>query len=106
RARDVRVLFVTVDPGRDTDMDLSEYVKAFAPQIDGLRGSDDALASIVRRYRVAYSVTPVSAGQPYSVMHSQAVFFFDRDGRARLVTTSTGNTSEIAEDIRRLLDAS
>jgi protein SCO1/2 len=106
RAPDVRVLFVTVDPDRDSEKVLGEYVRAFAPEIDGLRGSKDALASLARRYRVAYSVTPASSGNTYSVMHSQAVFFFDRDGRARLVTTSTDNTSEIADDIRHLLDAS
>jgi protein SCO1/2 len=103
RASDVRVLFVTVDPDRDTSKVLSEYVKAFAPEIDGLRGNDDALASLARRYRVAYSVTKESG--TYNVMHSEAVFFFDRDGRARLVTTSTENTADIAYDIGHLLDA-
>jgi protein SCO1/2 len=103
RASDVRVLFVTVDPDRDTSRVLSEYVKAFAPEIDGLRGDNDALASLARRYRVAYSVTKESG--TYDVMHSEAVFFFDRDGHARLVTTSTENTADIAYDIGHLLDA-
>ena len=103
RRSSVRVLFVTVDPDRDTDMVLSEYVKAFAPEIDGLRGSNDALAALARRYRLAYSVTKENGA--YNVMHSEAVFFFDRDGRARLVTTSTENTADIASDIRQLLDA-
>jgi protein SCO1/2 len=102
-ASEVRVLFVTVDPNRDTNKVLGEYVKAFAPEIDGLRGSDDALASLARRYRVAYSVTKENGA--YNVMHSEAVFFFDRVGRARLVTTSTENTTDIAYDIGHLLDA-
>ena len=103
RRSNVRVLFVTVDPDRDTVRVLGEYVKAFAPEIDGLRGSGDALASLARRYRVAYSVTKENGA--YNVMHSEAVFIFDRDGRARLVTTSTDNTADIASDIRQLLDA-
>ena len=45
---------------------------------------------MARRYRVAYTVTK---GPPYEVMHSNAVFFFDRDGRARLVTTDTSDTT-------------
>jgi protein SCO1/2 len=98
----VRVLFVTVDPNRDTNQVLGEYVKAFAPEIDGLRGGSDALASLAQRYRVAYSVTKESGA--YNVRHSEAVFFFDRDGRARLVTTSTENTADITDDIRHLLD--
>src|SRR5215472_9067249 len=104
RASGVRVLFVTVDPDRDTSKVLGEYVTAFAPEIDGLRGSDDALASLARRYRVAFGVTPAQDGQPYTVMHSDAVFFFDRTGRARLVTTSTTDTAAVAADVKRLLE--
>jgi len=100
RAKDVAVLFVTVDPNRDTLPILKSYTNAFAPQIDGLRGSPDALAALARRYRVAYGVTE----NPYTVMHTSAVFFFDPKGRARLVTMSTENTADVAADIKRLLD--
>src|SRR5690606_26136030 len=54
----VRVLFVTVDPGRDTPKVLDQYTAAFAPQVDGLVGSPDELAALARRYRIAYSVKP------------------------------------------------
>ena len=100
----VRALFVTVDPDRDTLAILDDYTKAFAPEIDGLRGTDDALAALARRYRVAFGVTPAQDGKPYTVMHSDAVFFFDKTGRARLVTTSTADTVAIAEDVKRLLE--
>ena len=96
----VRVLFVTVDPNRDTLPILKKYAAAFAPQIDGLRGSDNALASLARRYRIAYSVKTLPA---YEVMHSSAVFFFDATGRARLVTLSTDNTAGLTEDVKTLL---
>lgn len=95
----VRVLFVTVDPNRDTLPVMKKYVAAFAPQIDGLRGTDNALADLARRYRVAYSVQT----QPtYAVMHSSAVFFFDPTGRARLVTLTTDDTAGLAQDVKRL----
>jgi protein SCO1/2 len=97
----VRVLFVTVDPGRDTLPILKKYAAAFAPQIDGLRGSDNALADLARRYRIAYSV---KTEPKYEVMHSTAVFFFDPTGRARLVTLSTDDTAGLAEDVKRLLE--
>jgi protein SCO1/2 len=98
---DIRILFVTVDPDRDTDAVLNDYAKAFSPQAVGLRGSANQLADLARRYRVAYTVTK---GPPYEVMHSNAVFFFDRDGRARLVTTDTNDPAAMAEDVRRLLN--
>lgn len=96
---DLQILFVTVDPARDTRTVLNDYAHAFTPQMDGLYGTANQLADAARRYRVAYSV---KAGPPYEVMHSNAVFFFDRDGRARLVTTDTADTAAITADLRRL----
>jgi protein SCO1/2 len=98
---DVAILFVTVDPERDTDAVLADYAKAFSPQVAGLRGSDNQLAALARTYRVAYTV---KKGPPYEVMHSNAVFFFDRDGKARLVTTDTSDTAVMAEDVKKLLN--
>jgi protein SCO1/2 len=98
---DLRVLFVSVDPVRDTAENLRKYVAAFSPQIEGLRGSANALAELARTYRVAYSVDPMP---PYTVMHSNAVFFFDKTGKARLVTTDTSNPAAMAEDVERLLN--
>jgi protein SCO1/2 len=101
KSPDLRILFVTVDPDRDTDQVLADYARAFSPQVVGLRGTANELADLARRYRVAYTVTK---GPPYEVMHSNAVFFFDRDGRARLVTTDTSDIAGMAADVRRLLN--
>jgi len=98
---DVRVQFVTDDPERDTDAVMADYAKAFSSQVVGLRGSPNALANLARTYRVAYEV---KQGPPYEVIHSNAVFFFDKDGRARLVTTDTSDTAAMAEDVKRLLN--
>jgi protein SCO1 len=103
RGKDVRVLFVTVDPRRDTLPILKAYTNTFAPQIDGLRGTDDQIAALARRYRVLYRVTPASEGKDAEVMHSDSTFFFDPFGRARLVTTRTDDTKALAEDIEKLL---
>src|ERR1700761_6680806 len=65
KSPDVRVLFVSVDPARDSADRLKKYAAAFSPQIDGLRGDDNALAQVARAYRVAYSV---DTGAPYTVM--------------------------------------
>jgi protein SCO1/2 len=100
-SRDVRVLFVTVDPERDTDAVMREYAKAFSPQAVGLRGTPNQLAALARTYRVAYAV---KKGPPYEVIHSNAVFFFDRDGKTRLVTTDTSDAAAMAEDVKRLLN--
>jgi protein SCO1/2 len=97
---DFHILFVTVDPVRDTPSLLREYSAAFTPQMVGLYGNANELADLARRYRVAYSVRHKPF---YEVMHSNAVFFFDRTGKARLVTLDSSRPAEMAEDVKRLL---
>ena len=106
-ADDVRVLFVTVDPDRDTADVLNQYTDAFAPQVDGMRGTDDQLAALARRYRVAYSVTPSDDPAQYKVTHSPAIYVFDRRGTARLLLSSLGTdkpgASGAVADLKRLV---
>jgi protein SCO1/2 len=100
-AEKVRVLFVTVDPNRDSLPVLKQYAAAFAPQMEGLRGTPNQLADLARRYRVAYSVKT----QPeYQVMHTSATFVFDETGRARLVTLDTNDTAGLADDVKRIIE--
>jgi protein SCO1/2 len=87
QADDVRVLFVTVDPNRDTLSVLKDYTGAFAPQVVGLRGTPDQLATLAKRYRVAYSVTPAHDGKPYEVTHGAAVYVFNCAGDIKLLFT-------------------
>ena len=100
KGANITVLFVTVDPARDTLRILTQYAHAFTPQMQGLRGTPNQLADLARRYRVAYSVTQ---GPPYEVMHSGAVFFFDKTGKVRFVTTDTSNPGAMARDVKTLL---
>jgi len=85
RADAVRVLFVTVDPDRDTLAVMKDYAGSFAPQVVGLRGTPDELAALAKRYRVAYSVKKV--GDSFEVTHGTAVYVFDRDGAIKLLFT-------------------
>jgi protein SCO1/2 len=107
-ARHARVLFVTVDPDRDTAALLAAYVKNFGTEIDGLRGTPDELAALAKRYRVEYSVTPASGNHPYEVTHSSAIFVFDGSGAARLIVASLASTTpDVAgttADLKRLVD--
>ncbi len=110
QADDVRVLFVTVDPDRDTLPVLKNYTNAFAPQIMGLRGAPDQLATLAKRYRVAYSVTPASGGNPPEVTHSSAVYVFDRDGAIKLLFTGlavqNAKLDGMTADLRQLVSQS
>jgi protein SCO1/2 len=106
-ANKVRVLFVTVDPGRDTPKVLNLYTDAFAPQMDGLVGTADELAALARRYRIAYSVKPDDNPSRYEVSHSPAIYVFGREGKARLLIGNLGigkpDLKGIGADLHRLI---
>jgi protein SCO1 len=101
-AANVRVLFVTVDPQRDTPSVLKRYVAFFGPQFVGLRGDDAALTALSKRYRIAYHREPPDRNGYYAVDHSSAIFIFDTSGRARLLAREGDGAQTIAQDLRRL----
>lgn len=103
---DARVLFVSVDPERDTPAVLDEYTDSFASQVIGLTGSQSQLQSLARRYRVAYSYGEGYPGKRYRVYHSSAVFVFDRRGEIRLIFQSNDSIEAVTHDLRSLLNES
>ncbi len=104
-AANVRVLFVTVDPKRDTAERLRRYTQTFGPEFVGLRTDDaEQLRELNKRYRVTYSLGEPDAKGDYEVTHSNAVFIFDAAGRARLIAEASDSATAIAEDLRKLLD--
>ncbi|MGA9853011.1 MAG: SCO family protein [Gammaproteobacteria bacterium] len=103
QADQVRVLFVSVDPARDTSAVLRSYVQAFGPQIIGLSGNQSELLALTKRYRVAYGRGKPDAEGNYTVYHSSAIFIFDKRGQARLLASYTDKSAVIANDLARLL---
>ncbi|MBN3787112.1 SCO family protein [Burkholderia sp. Ac-20353] len=105
QARDVRILFVSVDPARDTPQLMQSYVAAFdAEHARGLTGTDRQIESLAKRYRVAYQMEKRDPSGGYEVTHSSAVYVFDANGRARLLATDRDKPDAIAADVRRILD--
>lgn len=104
----IRMLFVTVDPNRDALPVLAQYVKDFAPQIDGLRGTPNQLITLARRYHILYSVKPSTKDRPYEVTHSSAIYVFDGTGAARLLVPSLATQNVdvpgTTADLRRLIE--
>ncbi|WP_116135630.1 SCO family protein [Trinickia diaoshuihuensis] len=104
-ASQVRILFISVDPARDTPQSLHAYVGAFdAAHIRGLTGTDAQVESLAKRYRVAYQMEKRDPNGSYEVTHSSAVYVFDRDGRARLLATSSDTADAIAHDLQRIIE--
>jgi protein SCO1 len=103
QASQVRVLFVSVDPRRDTAAVLKRYVGNFGPQFVGLRGDPAQLTELSKRYRISYHYEAPDPYGNYEVDHSSAVFVFGRDGRARLLGQTDNTAQQYAADLRRLL---
>ena len=105
-ADNVRILFVTVDPARDTLPVLHQYVTAFDPRIVGLTGSQDELAQLAKRYRAFFQrEAPGQKAGDYEVTHSSAIYVFDREGRARLLATPGSTNDAILHDLTLLTGA-
>jgi protein SCO1/2 len=82
RAAQAQVLFVTVDPDRDSAATLRQYSALFGANIIGLRGTADQLYALARRYRVVFSVVKKPV---YTVTHSSAVYVFDSAGQPEFI---------------------
>ena len=106
KARDVRIVFVSVDPHRDTPDILQAYVDAFNKNAMGVTG-DEKQIDLARRYRVAYQIEKPKPGDDaeiYDVTHSRGVYIFDNKGRARLLASETDSIEALTRDIRQLID--
>ncbi|MCC7486538.1 MAG: SCO family protein [Burkholderiales bacterium] len=101
-AEKVQVLFVTVDPERDTAPLLKQYVPAFHPSFIGLAGDAEATARVAKEFKVFYQKQPLKSGG-YSVDHSAGTYVFDREGRLRLFAPYGRGAAPILHDIRLLL---
>lgn len=99
----VRVLFVSVDPKRDTPERLAEYTDRFGPRFVGLTGSRERLTELTKRYHVTYDYGEPDADGSYPVFHSSHVFVFGPEGEVRLLFNQSLSVAEIAADLERLL---
>ncbi len=102
-AQRVQVLFMTLDPERDTAPLLSVYVPAFHPTFIGLRGSADQTRKAAREFRVFYRKVDTGARGNYTIDHSTHSYVFGPDGRLRLFMPMGVTTTDIEHDLRLLL---
>ncbi len=103
RSERVQVLFITVDPERDTPELLAKYVPAFDQRFIGLWGDPATIAKVARDFKAFYQKGPVSASGAYSVDHTAGSYVFDAKGQIRLFASHSRGATALAEDIGRLL---
>ena len=103
RADQVQVLFITLDPERDTQQLLASYVPAFDKRFIGLRGTPEQTAKTAKEFKVFYAKVPGSDPNSYTIDHTAGSYVFDRDGRLRLFIRHGQGPDPIVHDLRELL---
>ena len=101
----MQVLFVTVDPERDTPEVLRQYVPSFDPRFLGLYGDAEATARAAKAFKIFYQKQPLKDSTTYSVDHSAGTYILDREGRLRLYARYGAGAALLLHDIRILLDS-
>ncbi|MBN3724525.1 SCO family protein [Burkholderia sp. Ac-20379] len=103
-AKQVQVLFVSVDPKRDTPAVLSQYVSAFDPSFRALRPADDAqLKKVTNDFRISYEQVAGSKPDNYSMNHTAASVIFDPNGKLRLFARDGQGVPPWVHDLPLLL---
>lgn len=102
-AQRLQVLFITVDPVRDTPELLAKYVPSFNPAFLGLFGDAAATEKVARDFKTFYRVSAGKSAESYTVDHTAASLVFDPQGRLRLFVNYGLGAEKIAPDIKQLL---
>jgi protein SCO1/2 len=99
----VNLVFITIDPDRDTPKLMKGYVGNFGPTIEGLTGTPEQIAAVAKAYRVYYQKVPGKDGAPYLMDHSSIIYLLDRRGRFVTHFTDQSKAETIAAAVQRQL---
>jgi len=102
----VQVIFVTLDPQRDTPEILKQFVPAFNPSFLGMYTDSDTLKGLAKEYKVVYQKTSIKAADDYLIDHSAGTYVYDPKGHLRLLMPYGSSPEAIAHDLNALLETS
>jgi protein SCO1/2 len=100
--KDVRALFITVDPERDTPAVLKDYLSSFDPRIVGVTGDDASIKAAEKAYRVYAKKVPLDGGS-YTMDHTAIVYLMSKDGHFVAPFSLKRRPEESAADLKRYL---
>ncbi|MEX1167571.1 MAG: SCO family protein [Hydrogenophaga sp.] len=100
-AKRVQLLFITVDPERDTPELLREYMAAFDPSFVALTGSLDQIKTTADAFRVYFKKVPT--GSSYTMDHTALTYLFDPQGKVRAALRHEQTASDYAADVQKVL---
>lgn len=102
-ARNVRVVFITIDPERDTPELLKTYLESFGAGFTGLGGSPQQVAEVTTAFRTYSRKQPAAPDGSYSVDHSTSLYVIDPDGYLSRQLSSDATPQQLAATLRRTI---
>ncbi len=99
----LQVLFLTVDPERDTQEVLAKYIAAFDPSFVALYGNAEETKNFIKEFKIVVQKVPGQTPTSYTVNHSTGTYVFDREGHVRLFIPHATGVDGIVADLKRLL---
>lgn len=103
RANEVQVLFISLDPERDTQALLAQFITGFDSRFIGLRGTPEQIAETAKTYKVFFAKVNNHGKSGYSLDHSAGIYLFDKTGKPRVYVQYGQKPADIAKDIKSLL---
>ncbi len=104
QANEVAVLFVTLDPERDTPSALKTYMDAFDPRFIALTGTQEETDKVARQYKIFWQKTPLpDSALVYTIDHTTNSFVIDQSGRSRLIVPHEMSASDVAHDLQLII---
>lgn len=104
QANEVAVLFVTLDPERDTPSALKTYMDAFDPRFIALTGTQEVTDKVARQYKIFWQKTPLpDSALVYTIDHTTNSFVIDQSGRSRLIVPHEMSASDVAHDLQLII---
>jgi len=102
-ASKVQVVFVSVDPSRDTPALLKNYVTNFRPDFIALRGDEAQTKQVVKDFKLIVEKVPGKTPDSYTIDHTAGTYIFDREGRVRLFASQSLDPALLTDDLKALL---
>ncbi len=99
----LQVIFVSIDPDRDTQEVLKAYMANFDPRFIALRPTSTQLIAVARDFKIYYKKVDGATPSSYSMDHTAGSYVFDRKGHVRLFTRYGGGTDMLVSDLRQLI---
>jgi len=99
----VQVVFVSVDPSRDTPTLLKNYVTNFRPDFIALRGDEAQTQQVIKDFKLIVQKVPGKTPDSYTIDHTAGTYVFDPQGRVRLFASQSLEPALLADDIKALL---